>query len=45
MSAQANTKDPDIFNFVLATPAHLAKIGAKSFVVTTCRRHIGDICS
>ncbi len=45
MSAQADTKGPDIFNFVLATPAHLAKIGVKSCVVTTCHGHIGDICS
>jgi hypothetical protein len=43
--AQADTKGPGIFNFVSATPAHLAKIGAKSCVVRTCRRHVGNIYS
>ncbi len=45
MSAQADTKGPDIFNFVSATLAHLAKTGVKSCVVMTCRQHVGNICS
>ena len=37
MSAQADTNCHDIFNIVLATRTHLAKIGAKCHVVPTCR--------
>ena len=36
MSAQANTNCHDIFNVVLATRTHMAKIGATCHVVQTC---------
>ncbi len=36
MSAQADTNCHDIFNVVLATRTHLAKIGATCHVMPTC---------
>ena len=43
MSAKADTNCHDIFNIVLATRTHLAKIGATRCVVADMSRHVGDI--
>ena len=45
VSAVADTKGHKILNPVSAARSPLARIGATRCVVTTCRRHVGNICS